>query len=130
METDYADEELYVWCRRAAFEAIFTNLLTNSLQAFEARAKAGALPHVRRIHIQTRASGGIAIIRLQDNGLGIEELALDEIWLPGKTTTDKGTGLGLAIVKDVIEELRGRIEADAHGELGGACFTITIPLKS
>jgi signal transduction histidine kinase len=50
--------------------------------------------------------------------------------LPGKTTTEKGTGLGLTIVKDVIDELRGRIEAEAHCELGGASFTITLPLKS
>ncbi len=130
VERDYADSVLRVWCPRAAFEAIFTNLLTNSLQAFEARAKSGAAPGPRRIHIQTRASGGMAVIRLQDNGPGIEKLALEEIWLPGRTTTDKGTGLGLAIVKDVVEELRGRVEADAHGELGGACFTITLPLKS
>ena len=70
------------------------------------------------------------MIRLQDNGPGIERLALEEIWLPGRTTTDKGTGLGLAIVKDVVEDLRGRVEAEAHGELGGASFTITLPLKT
>ncbi|HCN75878.1 MAG TPA: histidine kinase [Verrucomicrobiales bacterium] len=130
LERDYANEELRVWCPRAAFEAIFTNLLTNALQAFEARAKLAANAGVRRIRVQTRRSGDMAIIRVQDNGPGIEKLALEEIWLPGKTTTEKGTGLGLTIVKDVIEELRGHIEAEAHGELGGASFTITIPLKS
>jgi signal transduction histidine kinase len=130
VERDYADTDLRVWCPRAAFEAIFTNLMTNSLQAFEARAKSGVTAGPRRIHIQTRVSGGMVAIRLQDNGPGIERLALDEIWLPGKTTTDKGTGLGLAIVKDVVEELRGRVEAEAHGELGGASFTITLPLKT
>ncbi len=130
LERDYATEELRVWCPRAAFEAIFTNLLTNSLQAFEVRAKAGAPAGIRRIHVQTRRRGDAAVIRVQDNGPGIKKLALEEIWLPGKTTTEKGTGLGLTIVKDVVEELRGRIEAEAHGELGGACFTITLPLKS
>jgi len=130
LERDYDSENLRVWCPRAAFEAIFTNLLTNSLQAFEARAKSGASADNRRIHVQTRRMGDAALIRIEDNGPGIAKLALEEIWLPGKTTTEKGTGLGLTIVKDVVEELRGRIEAEAHGELGGACFTITIPLKS
>jgi signal transduction histidine kinase len=130
LERDYDTENLRVWCPRAAFEAIFTNLLTNSLQAFEARAKSGAPAGIRQIHVQTRRIGDAAVIRVQDNGPGIEKLALEEIWLPGKTTTEKGTGLGLTIVKDVVEELRGRIEVEAHGELGGACFTITIPLKS
>ncbi len=130
LERDYVGEDLRVWCPRAAFEAIFTNLLTNSLQAFEARAKSGAQAGERRIRVQTRRTGEVAEIRVQDNGPGIEKLALEEIWLPGKTTTEKGTGLGLTIVKDVVEELRGRIEAEAHGELGGACFTITLPLKA
>ncbi len=130
LERDYASEDLKIWCPRAAFEAIFTNLLTNALQAFEARAKSGAPAGTRRIHIQTRRAGSVAVIRVQDNGPGIEKLAIEEIWQPGKTTTEKGTGLGLTIVKDVIEELRGRIEAEAHGELGGASFTITVPLKN
>lgn len=130
VERDYADGDPRVWCPRAAFEAIFTNLLTNSLQAFEARARTGGPSLARRIHIQTRSTGSLVQIRLQDNGPGIEQLAVDEIWLPGKTTTEKGTGLGLTIVKDVVEELRGSVQAEAHGELGGAAFTILLPLKT
>lgn len=130
LESDYACEDLRVWCPRAAFEAIFTNLLTNALQAFESRAKSGSPVGERCVHVQTRRAGDTAVIRVQDNGPGIERLAIEEIWMPGKTTTEKGTGLGLTIVKDVVEELRGRVEAEAHGELGGACFTITLPLKT
>jgi signal transduction histidine kinase len=80
VEPDYADGDPKVWCPRAAFEAIFTNLFTNSLQAFEARAKTGVLSGPRRIHIQTRIAGGTVRIRLQDNGPGIERLAIEEIW--------------------------------------------------
>jgi signal transduction histidine kinase len=127
---DYTDGKPMVWCRRAAIEAILTNLVINSLQAFEARAKEGASGDARKIHIQTRISGGMVVIRVQDNGPGIKKLALDEIWTPGKTTTEKGTGLGLAIVRDVVEELRGSVQADAHGELGGAAFTIMLHLKT
>jgi signal transduction histidine kinase len=130
VERDYASGEPRVWCPRAAFEAIFTNLFTNSLQAFEARAKTGVTAGPRRIHLQTRIADGMVQIQLQDNGPGIERLALEEIWLPGKTTTEKGTGLGLTIVKDVVEELRGRVQAEAHGEFGGASFTIILPLKT
>ena len=64
------------------------------------------------------------------NGPGIDDLSLEEIWIAGKTTTERGTGLGLAIVKDVVEDLRGGVEAQAHGELGGASFTVTLPLKT
>ena len=68
-------------------------------------------------------------IKVQDNGPGITKLALEEIWIGGKTTTEKGTGLGLTIVKNVVEELRGSVQAEAHGDLGGASFTINLPIK-
>ena len=130
IERSYFQGDPKVWCPRAAFEAIFTNLITNSLQAFTASAKSGRAPSERRVHIETKVSGDAVTIKVQDNGTGIEKLSLEEIWLPGKTTTDKGTGLGLTIVKDVVEELRGSIEVEAHGELGGASFLITLPLKT
>lgn len=129
VERDYADVAPVVWCRRAAFEAILTNLVINSLQAFEERAKEGIVGASRKIHIQTRISGGVVAIKVQDNGPGITKLAIDEIWIAGKTSTEKGTGLGLTIVKNVVEELRGSVHAEAHGDLGGAAFTINLPIK-
>jgi signal transduction histidine kinase len=129
IECDFTDGVPMVWCRRAAMEAILTNLFINSMQAFEARAKAGISSGPRLIHIQTRIMGTLVAIKIQDSGPGITKLAINEIWQAGKTTTEKGTGLGLAIVKDVIEELRGTVQAESHGELGGAVFTINLPLK-
>ena len=63
---------------------------------------------------------------------GIPSETIDKMMQPFFTTkgVGKGTGLGLTIVKDVVEELRGRVEAESHGELGGAAFTITLPLKT
>ena len=130
VECDYAPGEPKIWCAKAAFEAILTNLLTNSLQTFERACKTGRKEGDRRIHIRTRLSDDSVSICVQDNGPGIDELSVHEIWIAGKTTTERGTGLGLAIVKDVVEDLRGRVETEAHGELGGASFTVTLPLKS
>ncbi len=123
------EEQPKVWCARAAFEAVMTNLLTNSLQAFERQASSGAVQSERRIHLSTKVSGDTAVIQLMDNGPGITDISMDEIWLPGKTMTEHGTGLGLAIVRDVVEDMRGWIESEANGDLGGASFTITLPLR-
>lgn len=130
IERDYTPEEPKIWCSKAAFEAILTNLLTNSLQAFERKRKGCDAPPDRLIHIQTRISGDSVVLRLQDNGPGIDHLTADEIWIAGKTTTQRGTGLGLAIVKDVVEDIHGHVEAQAHGELGGAVFTVSLPVKN
>jgi len=132
-ETDvvfnHDDSNPKVWCARAAFEAVLTNLLTNSLQAFERSEGSKTLNGPRKIHISSRTSGDTVVIQLMDNGPGITEISLDDIWLPGKTMTEHGTGLGLAIVRDVIEDMRGWIEAEGRGELGGATFTITLPIR-
>jgi signal transduction histidine kinase len=109
----------------AAVESIVANLLINAATALrptsEFRAKS------RDVHVRSELSKDDVVLRVLDSGAGIQDLTLDEIWLPGKTTT-KGTGLGLTIVRDTVIDLGGRVAAVAHGELGGAEFIITLPV--
>ena len=60
---------------------------------------------------------------------GIVGIAVEDIWLPGKTTTEEGTGLGLTIVRDAIADLSGTISAEAKGSLGGAQFNLEFPAR-
>ena len=53
---------------------------------------------------------------------------MDEIWLPGRTSTPGGTGLGLTIVRDSVTDLGGQVHAIAKGELGGAEIVVALPL--
>ena len=68
-------------------------------------------------------------IRVLDNALGIKNIKLDEIWLPGKTTREGGTGLGLTIVRDSVTDLGGIVKAIPKSELGGAEFIIDLKLS-
>ena len=68
-------------------------------------------------------------LKVLDNGLGIKDIELDKIWLPGMTTTPSGTGFGLTIVKDSVKDIRGKVRAIANGELGGAEFAVELPLS-
>lgn len=69
------------------------------------------------------------IIEVIDNGIGISEENLQELYKPFFTTKqgEGGTGLGLNIIKDLIEsKLRGVIEC--HSVLGeGTQFIIKLP---
>jgi C4-dicarboxylate-specific signal transduction histidine kinase len=131
VERDFAAENPHIWCSRAAFEAIVTNFITNSLQAFVSAERDGALPvdEPRRILLWTRVQGEKVVMSVLDNGPGIEGISVEDVWLPGRTTTEKGTGLGLTIVRDVVLDLGGNVEAVGHGELGGAKFVVTLPLR-
>ena len=64
-----------------------------------------------------------------DNGIGISETDLDNIFDPFYTTKEpgKGTGLGLWVCYMIIEGLGGKIEATSkEGE--GACVVLYLPL--
>ena len=67
-------------------------------------------------------------IRCNDNGCGIKEEDMGNLFNPFFTTKDpgKGTGLGLYIVYSEVENLGGTIEVESkEGE--GACFTVKLP---
>lgn len=123
VRTELAPGSPYLRWSQAALESVITNLLNNSLAAFE-RGDA----RDRRIVIRTLISGGTLELCLMDNGPGIEGISTHDIWLPGETTRPNGTGLGLTIVKDTIRDLGGRTDAIEHGELGGAEFIVELPI--
>jgi signal transduction histidine kinase len=114
----------YIRGSQAALESILTNLLVNSLKAFEQAKTTGD----RKIFIQTAIHVERVILRVVDNGPGIQGISVDDIWLPGETTYPNGTGLGLSIVRDTVRDLGGIVHAVAHGEPGGAEIIVELPV--
>ncbi len=108
----------------AALEAIVANLLTNAVNAFAAQSGKVAS---RRVVIRTELSGDRLLLRVMDNGPGITDISVDDIWLPGQSTVPGGTGLGLTIVRDSAVDLGGSAHALAHGELEGAELVVELP---
>ncbi len=58
---------------------------------------------------QTVNPGVYALIKVEDNGIGIEEDQLKKIFEPFYSTKNTGTGLGLFIVSSIIKETGGFI---------------------
>lgn len=107
----------------AAFESILTNLINNSVSAFEADGTKD-----RTLRISTRIVGDTFTLAVADNGPGIKGISKRNIWLPGETTKPHGTGLGLTIVRDTAIDLSGSTDAHEHCDLGGAEILVRIPL--
>ena len=108
----------------ASLDAIIANLIANSVQSFDR-----ATVRNRKIILKTVFEGqDYLAIHILDNGPGIKDISVADIWLPGETTRFKGTGLGLTIVRDSVRDIGGSVEALAESELGGAEFIVTIPI--
>jgi len=105
ISSDLEDHLPDIKCDAAILEQILTNLWLN---AFDAISETGGL-----IHISTRLSSKKQIILcIEDNGPGIPEDVMPQIFDPFYTTKEvgKGTGLGLSVVYGFINELGGNIE--------------------
>lgn len=68
-------------------------------------------------------------ITVSDNGPGVPDALMDQIFEPFVTTKEpgKGTGLGLAVAARLVDAMGGTIRVDRSEEYGGAEFTILLP---
>jgi C4-dicarboxylate-specific signal transduction histidine kinase len=122
------DPHLTVWANKNKLIHVFTNLLQNSLDALKTKEfKDGEKP---KITIEGSINNGRSILRVRDNGPGIDPQHLDKIFDPFFTTKDVGAGmgLGLSICYRIIQECDGRISVKT--EAGRYCeFTLEFLLK-
>lgn len=70
----------------------------------------------------------VVVLRVEDDGPGIDEDDLERIFDPFFSTKEpgKGTGLGLAISARLVEGMGGEIEVENRPQ-GGAAFEIRLP---
>ena len=102
---------------------VLHNLIKNALEA-----GAGAASHITiATSCADETSCRFVELRFRDQGPGIPEDLLGNLFEPYVTNKPKGTGLGLAIVKKIVEEHGGMIWAENPAD-GGACFIIRLPV--
>lgn len=92
-------------------ERIFTNLITNAIQA-----QNDLLSCV--IDIQIRDFKKNTYIVVKDNGVGIDTEIMAKLFQPRFTTKSNGTGLGLATVKTLVEWSGGKIKCKSKVGVG------------
>ena len=105
------------------------NLLGNAVYAVARKAQK-AESYVPEISLTATAIEGQYIVKIRDNGTGIEEKLLDKIFYPFYTTktTSEAAGIGLYLSREIIQNHKGDITVasvkDEYTE-----FTITLPQK-
>ena len=101
-------------CDSRKLEAVFTNLLTNGIQAMNENGE---------IRIKISDNGDDVQVKIYDSGPGIPKSIMNKMFEPLFTTKDSGTGLGLAICKRIIEQHGGKISVSNLP----TAFTIELP---
>ncbi len=100
------------------------NLLTNASDALLDEKSNGS-----RVKITTQFFEKDFVIHVQDNGIGMSEDILAEVFEPLFSTKGFGIGLGMVVVKNLIEQHHGTIEiTSSPGH--GTTVSIRLPICS
>jgi|GEM_PF-328679 len=104
-------------------EQVFVNLIINAVQVL------ATIPEPRQVIIESRQLENTILLKLMDNGPGIEDKHINRIFDPFFSTKQvgEGTGLGLSICFGIISEHNGRIWVENSPD-GGAVFYVELPI--
>ncbi|MCX2745068.1 ATP-binding protein [Mangrovivirga sp. M17] len=113
-------EDLTLKADPELLEQVFINLIKNSIQAFE------NLDDNRKRMIDIHATQGPknqVLIKIEDNGPGIDPEALEKLFIPFFTTKKYGSGIGLSISKQILRKHKAAISVKSEDNVGTE-FTI------
>ncbi|MBN8200002.1 GHKL domain-containing protein [Bacillus sp. NTK034] len=100
---------------------VLINIIKNALEACEEAhaTESKVCLIVKTINQKTQ-------IIIEDNGPGMTEETINQLFVPFYTTKEKGTGIGLSICRKIIEEHDGKIKV--HSKYShGTIFEIELP---
>lgn len=116
-------EDAWVFVDKQKIEQAFLNIIKNAVDSIPGEGNVA-------IHAEKSTDSDTMVIRIADNGIGIEPEKLEHIFDPFFTTKEegKGSGLGLFITWEIIEEHRGTITVESTPGKG-TVFFITLPVQ-
>jgi len=109
---------------KVQMEEILMNFAINSLHAFKDKTD-------KKVNLKIfQLNDGMIRIEFSDNGYGIPEKMLNDIFLASVTTkgSSEGTGLGLFRTRKIVDMHGGKIWAESEGEGKGATFIVELPV--
>lgn len=119
-EWNMDEKPVYIFADRTHINRLFTNLIQNGLQAVPEDRN----PHIIIAEITDETS---VLIKIKDNGTGIDPAMQSKIFTPNFTTKSSGTGLGLAMCRRIVEQTNGTIYFETSAT-DGTTFFVSFPL--
>ena len=115
--------DVLVMANPQEMKQVVLNLLVNALDSIDEDGE---------VELAVRRDGDEARLVLTDNGCGMNEEVLQNLFEPFFTSrmSKKGTGLGLSITHRIISDHDGRIEVRSNGPGCGSTFSVILPVAS
>jgi signal transduction histidine kinase len=98
-------------------EQVLLNLIKNALESLDGTPNP-------TIQVEAEAAGSRVVIRVTDNGPGIEPEALEQIFIPFYTTKKTGSGIGLSLSRQIMQLHNGQLTAESTPGTGST-FSLT-----
>ena len=126
-EVSIADNIDVFWGDPVGIQQVFGNLIQNAIEAIGTKGAVNI--NACKINNDNQKNDSNIIIKVKDNGPGINPTDIKQIWEPFFTKGKRyGTGLGLAICHQIVEKYGGHISCEST--IGkGTTFTIELPVK-
>jgi signal transduction histidine kinase len=105
-------ESLTIMADKELIEQVLINILKNAFQAFEEQTN-------RIVEIKAGLSEkSRPVISVRDNGSGIDDEALEKIFIPFFTTKKSGSGIGLSLSRQIMRKHQGTLTVKSKVDEG------------
>lgn len=103
-------ESVFIMADAAKMSQIYWNLVRNAFQACD--------PDSGKIQISISLESDKVILSIQDNGIGMSESQLKDVFTPFQSFRQQGTGLGMAVVYENVRVHNGEIHVHSTPGVG------------
>ena len=117
-------DPLWIEADALLLEHLINNLTGNALDWAGQGGRAAQV----RIEVESDAASRMAVLVVADAGPGVREEDRAHIFNAFVSHKEGGMGMGLAICRSIAEAHHGRIDVGRDDALGGARFTVWLPL--
>jgi signal transduction histidine kinase len=111
---------------RDRLQQVFVNLLSNAVKY---------TPEGGSLNVKAFIEGEEAVVKVQDNGVGIAEdmqPRIFDLFTQAENTLSRsqsGLGIGLSLVKQLVTLHEGSVQVRSEGVGKGSEFTVRLPLS-
>jgi len=115
LNVDSMNGNHFIYGDKDEVQRALINIIRNALQAIDEKI---CVNKNGNVHILSRQNEGFYSVFIKDNGIGMDEQTLQQLFEPYFSTKSTGMGLGLVITKKIIDDMKAMIYVKSNVDKG------------